>query len=312
MKRASESGKPLPAAGDAFMQALRVDHGRLSRVLREIDAQQAKLQATPESARPVLADAMNYLLHYQHAFHHPREDRLFERISSRAPQFGREMRALMREHRGGLQLAEKLEADLRHATVAGLRGRTGARLAHRLTDYVAHTRAHMRAEESVFYAESERVLDRSDWVWLLAESTPDDPLGNQALLAKDYPHLAERLFQAVSEVGGRGDSAWRAGSATERARGAVREGVEQLVELYGELFQDGVEVVRANWATLQSARWPWGLVRAAAPVGARSWRFAVRCLADPPRLALATAGRFVGAWRPVGRDAGPGASQDAR
>ena len=70
------------------------------------------------------------------------------------------------------------------------------RLARRLADYVAHTRDHMRSEEAVFYAHSERVLTDADWAMLLAESTPDDPMGNQALLAKEYPHLAAQLFSA--------------------------------------------------------------------------------------------------------------------
>ena len=309
MKQTIESQRPLSAAGDPFMQALRVDHGRLSRVLREIDVQQARLRAAPESARPVLVEAMRYLLHYQHAFHHPREDRLFERISARAPQFGRDMRVLIREHRGGLRQAEKLVADLTHATFPLLRRRSGARLARDLADYVARTRDHMRSEEAVFYAQSERVLDDSDWATLLAATTPDDPMGKQGLLAKEYPHLAAQLFQPVSDVGGRGDTPRTGDGAQDRAREAIRDGVEQLVELYGELIQDGFAVARSNFATLRSVRSPWGLVRAAGPVGARSCRFVVRCVADPPRTALATLARFVVAWRPA--DAGSGVSRDA-
>jgi hemerythrin-like domain-containing protein len=309
MKRTTESEKSLPAGGAALMQTLRVDHGRLSRVLREIDVQQARLQGEPESACPVLAEAMRYLLHYQHAFHHPREDRLFERIVARAPQLGREMRVLIREHRGGLRQAERLVADLTHATSAELRRRTGARLAGRLAEYVAHTHNHIRREEAAFYAQSERVLEDSDWAALLADTRPEDPMGDEGLLAQEYPHLAGRLLQPVSEVAGRGD-ALRVGSssALDRAHGVVRDGVEQFVELYGEMFQDGFEVARSNLAALRAVRSPWGLVRAAGPVSARNCRFVVRFLAHPPRLALATAARFVAAWRRVGAR---GASQDS-
>lgn len=310
MKREIESERPLSAAGDPFMQALRIDHGRLSRVLREIDAQQARLQAAPESARPILAEAMRYLLHYQHAFHHPREDRLFERISARAPQLGREMRVLIREHRGGLRQAEKLAADLAHASPALLRGRSGARLAGRLNEYVAHTRNHMRNEETVFYARSERVLDNADWAALQAEARPDDPMGDRALLAKEYPHLAAQLSQSVSDVGGLSDASRTGGGGPDRALAAARDGVEQLVELYGELIHDGVAVARSSFATLRSVRSPWGLVRAAGPVGARSCRFVVRCLAEPPRLAIATFARFFAAWRPAGVGTAAGASRD--
>ena len=309
MTQANESDRPLPAAGESFMQTLRVDHGRLSRVLREIDAQQARLHAAPESARPILAEAMRYLLHYQHAFHHPREDRLFARISARAPQFGREMRVLMREHRGGLRQAQRLVTELAHTPLADLRRAEGTRLARRLASYVAHTRDHMRGEEVVFYAQSERVLEDEDWSALLADASPDDPMGNRQLLAQDYPRLAAQVFAAVSDVGGRGDTPRTAGErATERAGRAVRDGVEQLAELYGDIFHDGVDVARANLAALRTVRTPWGLVQTAGPVGARSCRFVVRCLFDPPRLTFATFARFVSAWRtPV---VGRGASQD--
>ena len=290
------------SVGDPFMRTL--DHGRLSRVLREIDVQQGRLRSAPESARPVLVEAMRYLLHYQHAFHHPREDRLFARISARAPQLGREMRALIREHRGGLRQAEKLVADLAHATPAHLRRRSGARLARGLAEYVAHTRDHMRNEEAVFYAQSERVLQVSDWTALLAETRPEDPMGSQALLENEFPHLAAQLFQPVSGVGGRGDGPQGDGGAPARARAAMREGVEQIFELYGELLHEGVDVARSNAANLRSVRSPWELVRAAGPVGARSCRFVARCLADPPRLVLATVGRYFAAWRRVGARAG--------
>jgi hemerythrin-like domain-containing protein len=310
MTRANDRARPLPAVGESFMQALRLDHGRLSRVLREIDAQQTRLSTAPESARPILAEAMRYLLHYQHAFHHPREDLLFARISAHAPQFGREMRALMREHRGGLRQAQRLATDLAHAPLSGLRQGEGARLARRLASYVAHTRAHMRGEEEMFYAQSERVLEAGDWAALAAEAGPDDPMGNRQLLAKDYPRLAEQVFAAVSDVEGHGDARDRSdATAPERAGRAVRDGAEQLAELCGELLHDGVDLARANLAALSAARSPWGLVRAAGPVGARSGRYVVRCLAEPPRLAFATLVRILSAWRPAGADSG--ASQGA-
>jgi hypothetical protein len=132
-------------------------------------------------------------------------------------------------------------------------------------------------------------------------------MGSRELLAKDYPLLAAQVFRAVSDVGGHGDTAHSTGErAPERAGRVVRDGVEQLAELYGELFHDGVDVARANLAALRATSSPWGLVRAAGPVGARSCRFVVRCLAEPPRLTYATIVRFFAAWRTpgVGRNVG--------
>jgi hypothetical protein len=89
------------------------------------------------------------------------------------------------------------------------------------------------------------------------------------------------------------------GGAAARARAAVSDGMEQLVELYGDLIHEGLGIARSNLAGLWSVRSPWDLVRAAMPIGARSAGFAARCLADPPRLALAAFAQVIAALRPA-------------
>ena len=190
------------ATGERFMKMLREDHAGLSRVMREIDVQAALLQSVPGSARPVLAEAIRYLLVYQHSIHHWREDQLFARVRAREPRLYNNMHRLVREHRTGRQQAERLAGELSRATLGQLRGKTGLRLATELQRYVQHTRDHMRREEAVFYTGSERVLRASDWVALTAGPMPRDPAADPQRFAARYPRLAEHLSRPQRDMAG--------------------------------------------------------------------------------------------------------------
>jgi hemerythrin-like domain-containing protein len=262
-------------AAESFMRLLREDHAGLSRVLREIDAQQTMLQSSPESARPVLNEAMRYLLVYQHSVHHPREDRLFARIRAREPGFYRNMSRLVREHRSGQQRTEQLAGEISHATLDQLRGKTGLRLAKQLQQYVRHTRAHMRREEAVFYTGTERVLRASDWAALMDGTEQKDPAGDLHRLAARYPRLAARLSQPERHVTGPGETLDRGRSLKHR--------VEWVIERGAGLAHEALDVTKANFEELRSVRTPLALVRTARSVGARSNRFAVSVVMRPFR-----------------------------
>ena len=225
------------ATAERFMQLLRSDHAGLSRVLREIDLQQSRLQSSPESARPVLSEAMRYLLVYQHSVHHPREDRLFASIRAREPGLYRNMSRLVREHRTGQQRAEALAGELARATPSQLRGKRGQQLAKQLQQYVQHTREHMKREEAVFYTGSERVLRPSDWSTLMEGSQQRDPAGDLRRLAARYPRLAERLLQPerhVSETGAR----------NAPRREGLRVCAERVIEFYAQLAHETIDLAR--------------------------------------------------------------------
>jgi hemerythrin-like domain-containing protein len=217
------------------MRMLREDHSGLSRVLREIDAQQSMLQSAPGSARPVLAEALHYLLVYQHSIHHPREDQLFARVRAREPRLYNNMHRLVREHRIGHQQAERLAGELSRATLAELGGRTGLRLARQLQQYVQATRDHMRREEAVFYTGSERVLRASDWAALLGGSQPRDPAADPQRFAARYPRLAERMSRPQRDVTGPRETS----SGTELRARAV-----QVVERCAALLHRAIDAAQ--------------------------------------------------------------------
>lgn len=260
------------------MSLLREDHAGLSRVLRELDAQQSALTTTPETARPVLTEAMRYLLVYQHSVHHPREDRLFARIRARQPQLYQNMQRLVREHRVGRERAETLARELARTPIAQLRGRVGARLSRQLQYYVQQTRKHMRREEAVFYAGSERVLRAADWAALVSGQMPRDPTAHFERFATRYPRLAARLAQPERMVMGSGEA-----EPHPMDRAGLRQRAERVAEHMAELLHESADLARDIVAGLRGARTPLALARVTLDAGTRGCRLATRAASLPIR-----------------------------
>ncbi len=265
--------------GTAYMYGLRRDHAGLSRVLREIDTQAELLTEAPAEAGPLLAEAMRYLLRYHHAFHHPREDRLFARIRARDSELDATLADLSDEHEVGEAEAERLARDLEAASTRQLRGRMGKRLAERVNDYVRHTRAHMRHEEAVFYARAEATLDSGDWREIIAsDHGPQDPLADLAEMGGLYPKLAASLGLSVTHLGLR-----------ERVEPLSEELEQQwlaLTDLYGGLLHDALGLGRSNLDRLLAVRSPRSLAGAVSEITRTNLDFAGRCVFGPPRWAV--------------------------
>jgi hemerythrin-like domain-containing protein len=284
--RNAKSANATQAKAQPFMLRLRADHAGMSRILREIDAQQSRLVTQPKTSRPVLIEAMRYLLQYQHASHHPREDRLFARIRAREPGTHPEIRRLVRQHRVGLRRAEDITDILVRNGPSQLRGPRGVQLQGLLQKYVRYTRQHMRLEEALFYARSESVLRAADWRELTASDERADPMSDLGRLEKRYPRLAARLAQHVHEISGNGvvtDPVWHP------AQGTLRPSLERLIETWGGLAHDLLELGLANMHSLRGVRSPAGLWRAARPIHERNWNFVRRCVTRPMSWVVDTA-----------------------
>jgi len=269
----------------AFMQRLREDHAGLSRVLRAIDGQAERLTAEPEAVRPVLVEAFDYLLAYQHGFHHPREDRLFGKINGKRPALAETLDQLTEEHASGEHETAQLATALKSATPDDLRGRSGEQLAARIEDYVRYARQHMRHEEAVFYARAENVLGRADWAEIVEDEGLQDPMADTEALAVDYPELAAHLDAASQSLGPTG--------VEHVARGDMRQHFFELTDVYGGLIHDGLDLARRNTRRLLSIRGPLSLADAVATITSDNLRFAGQCIVRPSRWAISTGAEWL-------------------
>lgn len=278
-------------SAQAFLARLRLDHARLSRVLREVEVQRVRLASEPAAARAVLGEALDYLLEYQHRHHHPREDRLFARLALVRDDLDAELRGLGREHAAAAARARAL--------AAAVKSRTDTRFARELQAYVDEMRDHMRREErAVIYAGAETWLTGAQWQALAADAVPDDPLGDAAHLRRDFPQLAAALAEPVRDVTSAAAITAAASDPHGRSLAALRDGANELVETYGELLHEGLELARSNVGALWAAPSPLSAVGALPEVSRRSYRFVARCWTLPSRVALECATRMLAPFAP--------------
>jgi hemerythrin-like domain-containing protein len=279
-------------SGADFMRALRRDHAGLSRVLRELDVQAALLTEDPETVRPVLVDALRYLLRYHHAFHHPREDRLFARIRAQDDSLDDSLGALSHEHEVGEHQLTDMADALDALSPGQLRGKAGQRLAQRVQAYVQHTRVHMRDEETVFYARAENVLNDRDWKAVIAaDDGRQDPMTDLVSMSNNYPNLALQLGLPTQYLG--------LLEQTGPLREEMRAQMSALVDLYGGLAYDAIHLGRDHLERLLAVRGPRGLVRAVTEISSANLGFVGSCLTRPPRWAInSTASILVAALKP--------------
>ena len=269
----------------AFMQRLRNDHAGLSRMLRAIDGMVDRLATEPEAVQPFLVEAFGYLLGYQHGYHHPREDRLFEKVGSKRPELSDTLAKLAEEHAIGEAETAALANELAASTPEHLRAKKGERLAARIQDYIRHARLHMRAEEAVFYARAEQVLSKSDWADVIDDDGLQDPLADMNALAGEYPELAAHFNLTTRHLG--------RSTAVGPNAGALHLHVLGLTDLYGGLMHEGFDLTRQNTRRLLSVRGPVGLMRAVTAITSDNLRFAGQCVSRPSRWAIDTGTELV-------------------
>lgn len=301
MTRPSNAARRSAAAAPLLRQ-LRLDHSRLSRAMREIEVQRARLRSHAAEAHPILVDAVRYLIDYMHGFHHPREDRLYSELAAAQPTLRWPLERLKAEHVHGVTHVRRLAEALRRLTPEQATGRAGSQVAEQLQAYVDETREHMRREEgAVFYADVGPLLPAAEWRRLERADFAEDPLADPAVLAGRYPALARELDEKIRTISSGTQLRTPAadGSALDRSVDAARQSVAALVETCGTLMHDGLDVVRANTASVLQAESPAAAVRAVPAIVERSFKFARQCVKLPSRVTLDSVHRILAPWAPA-------------
>jgi len=208
-------------SGHPVLATLYAEHRYMATLLKLLESQLDQLeQQEPVDAR-VLYESLHYLTHYPDAFHHPREDLVYQRAGELDASLADSVDTLQREHDHLAELGTKAlqcvaawqETELDAADVLAPVG-----------DYIQAMYRHMNAEEKLVFPEIERVLSPEDWRELEQEDllapAPDPVFGPK--VSREYKNLARK------------------------ARRALRRGAEDaaMVEWIGlEALLEGVEVL---------------------------------------------------------------------
>jgi hemerythrin-like domain-containing protein len=171
------------------LAALYAEHRYMGTLLKLLSEQLETLEKGDDVDAHILFEVLHYMTHYPDAFHHPREDLVYQRAGELDPSIVDSVDTLQREHDHLAVLgAQALEAvakwrdgDARSSTVV-----TGG------WDYVGAMYRHMSAEEKLVFPQIRDILGPADWLELEQEdllAPVNDPVFGPKV-SREYRKLA--------------------------------------------------------------------------------------------------------------------------
>ena len=144
-----------------IIEELTKDHANISRIINLLEVQLAAFHADRHPDYSLMSDAMHYMIHYQDLFHHPKEDIVLEKLTTRDAAARPVINELSHQH---VELAQRgkhfLELLL---SVESEEMITRAALESAGRQYIALLRAHIQKEESELFPRALAVLHDDDW-----------------------------------------------------------------------------------------------------------------------------------------------------
>lgn len=129
-----------------------------------LDLLQRELDVFHFGGRPnyeLASDIITYLRDYGDQYHHPREDRVFERLAQRFPDLELVVGRLRQQHRviaaSGESLLKQVDSILEDAVVPR------SQLEMALATYLVYYRSHIEQEDALIVGRAAKALTAADW-----------------------------------------------------------------------------------------------------------------------------------------------------
>lgn len=181
------------------VEKLRSEHTNMGRVLSLIRLQLDQVARHAPLDFTLLANSFYYMRKYPSVVHHPKEDRLFERLLQLGAPLEKEIDQLLRQHKEIYALEDEL---IELALAAQVSVRDGA--AHLLElgrRYLLTHFQHMQTEEGTVFPMALRRLKLHDWKRIHAQFEHiDDPLFGPKV-GERYHHLYDFLLRTATADG---------------------------------------------------------------------------------------------------------------
>jgi hemerythrin-like domain-containing protein len=174
---------------------LRQEHRNIEKLLLVLEQE---LNLFDRGERPdyeVIQAVISYFEVYPDAYHHPQEDRVFQKLKARDPVAAANIGDLAAEHRSG---AERLRRVAR-AVQSILMDREVLRqmVYDIIRDFIAHERHHMAVEERDFFPAAIKALQPEDWADIASTLTDrKDPLEERFDAVRRHILLLEQEAEA--------------------------------------------------------------------------------------------------------------------
>ncbi len=186
-------------ARERVIWTLKTEHGNIEKLLDTVLDELGGSGATDRPKYAVIAGILDYLHSYSDAFHHPREDLLFERLNKRQPELERAISTLLDEHQWFDTQGDTLEQALHRHMVGKRSQQRNKRLDTQIRRYVKKLRAHLRMEEKEVFSQTS-ALHQHDWMAIdKGLSYQPDPLFGRQVQQR-YEELADALAGRVEGI----------------------------------------------------------------------------------------------------------------
>jgi hemerythrin-like domain-containing protein len=177
------------------LEQLRLDHGRMSQLLRIIEEQLTLYRSGGAPDFDLLGQIIEYTLHFPDLVHHPKEDLVYNRLLQRDPASADEILDLLTDHARLGALTRRFAAALRSVAHDVELPRDLFEGVAR--EYLGETRRHMELEETEFFPRALLRLESKDWAEIEAAiASPEDPLFGDRL-ADEYRKLHQRILELM-------------------------------------------------------------------------------------------------------------------
>lgn len=178
------------------LAALYAEHRYMGTLLKMLSEQLEHLEQGDPVDAHILYEVMHYMTHYPDAFHHPREDLVYNRAGELDAGIADSVDTLQREH-------DHLAGLGSQALDAITRWREGrlksSAVVQQGWDYVGAMYRHMSAEEKLVFPQIHDILGPEDWLDLEQEdllAPVSDPVFGPKV-AREYHKLARRARRVV-------------------------------------------------------------------------------------------------------------------
>ena len=174
-----------------ILATLYAEHRYMGTLLKLLETQLELLEAGEPVDGQVLYESLHYMTHYPDAFHHPREDLVYQRAGEIDGKLADSVDTLQREHDYLTGVGEKALAAVDSWQASG---GDFSPVEAAVRGYIDTMYRHMSAEESLVFPEIERVLSPEDWAMLEQDDSlapaPDPVFGPK--VEREYRNIARK------------------------------------------------------------------------------------------------------------------------
>lgn len=140
---------------------LQLEHRNFADLLDLMDEQVMALDRGDQPDGALLKASVDYFSNFLDECHHPKEDRVYQKLVHSAPRVAERLSGLIQDHRELTQLTRSYAAQVNVLRLTGMPPREALR--NSLHRFIEYHRDHIAMEEEYFYPAALRHLSRDDW-----------------------------------------------------------------------------------------------------------------------------------------------------